>query len=394
MRSAHVPREVFAEEIEAFLERLDAVAAARVVANEAGEIERIYATTTSGRDDGSIRRAITSALMSQYNLHVDGWRVHIAQLQADVEAEPVPDCQLVRLEETLSEAMTRVTVDLRYERDEVTKTITGSAQAPPGPVHRLRTIALAAVDALRPLIERAGSRPALEGLQFVPFAGTTVVLAAVSLASEHASILRVGSETIRGSEAEAVVGAVLDAVRKPVRGFVSPEPRRADRQRQFEGLRRHYEQMVRAGGTERPPAVAGGAGSAGSAAPAGAAPEPPAVPSDEDTIQSLAEIRPEREGGASLVMREDIRPEGQPAGARPAPRPSMEDAFYRRLVTTGAPVHIRCRDGYEIPAAVVKDFGTYSLLVEVNGIQELVFKHGIIAIRPYGPIPSEPLPTA
>jgi sRNA-binding regulator protein Hfq len=29
-------------------------------------------------------------------------------------------------------------------------------------------------------------------------------------------------------------------------------------------------------------------------------------------------------------------------------------------------------------------------MVEVNGVQELVFKHGIIAIRPYGPLPPEP----
>jgi sRNA-binding regulator protein Hfq len=55
----------------------------------------------------------------------------------------------------------------------------------------------------------------------------------------------------------------------------------------------------------------------------------------------------------------------------------------------GAPVYIRCRDGYEIPSAIVRDFGTYCLMVEVNGIQELVFKHGIIAIRPYSPLPAE-----
>jgi sRNA-binding regulator protein Hfq len=29
----------------------------------------------------------------------------------------------------------------------------------------------------------------------------------------------------------------------------------------------------------------------------------------------------------------------------------------------------------------VKDFGTYSLLVETRGGRELVFKHGIISIR-------------
>lgn len=400
-----MPQEVFAEEIEEFLERLDAVAAARVVANEAGEIERIYATTESTRDDGAIRRAITSALLSQYNLHLDGWRVQIAHLEPIAEPEPVPDCHLIRLEETLSESATRVEVHLRYERDGAAKTITGSAQSPPGHVHRLRTIALATINALRPLVERSGTRPGLEGLTVMPFAGASVVLAAVSLASEHASLLRVGCDSVTGSEAEAVVGAVLDAVRKPVRSFAPPERRRTDRYRQFEGLRRHYEQLIRTSAdlptraapliAEEPPGgdSSGAADAPGPAEEPGEAedvgePEPP-----ENAIQSIAEIRPEREGGALPVTREEVRPEG-PAGARPGPRPSMEDNFYRRLVATGAPVHIRCRDGYEIPAAVVKDFGTYSLLVEVSGIQELVFKHGIIAIRPYGPLPPEHLPTA
>ncbi len=89
-------------------------------------------------------------------------------------------------------------------------------------------------------------------------------------------------------------------------------------------------------------------------------------------------------------MREEIRHEG--AMAKPAPRLSVEDSFYRRLVTTGVPVHIRCRDGYEIPTAIIRDFGTYSLMVEVAGVMELVFKHGIISIRPYGPLPPESMP--
>jgi len=394
-----LPQEVFAEEIEAFLERLDAVAAARVVANDAGEIERIYATTESTRDDGAIRRVITSALLSQYNLLLDGWRVQVAHLEPEAEPEPVPDCHLIRLEETITETATRVVVDLRYERDGAVKTITGSAQAPAGQVHRMRTIALATVEAVRPLVERGGNRPTLEGLTMMPFAGVSVALAAVSLASEHASLLRVGSESVAGSEAEAVVGAVLDAVRKPVRSFAPSERRRPDRHRQFEGLRRHYEQMIHTSAdlaSRAAPLVPDASGNAESPGDAEAPnesedagePEPPI-----DIIHSVAEIRPEREGGALPVTREDVRPEGPPA-ARPVPRPSIEDSFYRRLVTTGAPVHIRCRDGYEIPAAVVKDFGTYSLLVEVSGIQELVFKHGIIAIRPYGPLPPEHLPTA
>jgi len=376
---------VFAEEIEGFLERLDAVAAVRVVANEDGEIERIYATTESGRDDHAIRRAITSALMSQYNLHVDGWRVQVARLEPEAQPERIPECQLVRLEETISEGMTRVVVDLRYEREGTPKTISGSTQAPPGQAQRLRAVALATVDALRPLLERTGSRPELEGLSVLPFAGATVVMAAVSLASARGALLRVGCETVAGSEAEAAVGAVLDAVRKPVRTLIAPTGRRDDRQQRYESLRRQYQRMIQ---TSPPPTTAARPGE-----PEGEDTAPPSAPApeagaSEDVIHSMAEIRPEREGGATLMIREEARPEGPPA--KPAPRPAMEDTFYRRLATTGVPVHIRCRDGYEIPTAIVRDFGTYCLLVEVNGVQELLFKHGIIAIRPSAPLPPEP----
>jgi len=105
-------------------------------------------------------------------------------------------------------------------------------------------------------------------------------------------------------------------------------------------------------------------------------------------VYDMSEIRPERQGGAT-VMREEIRADG-PTGTKSPPRLSVEDAFYRRLVASAVPVYIRCRDGYEIPSAIVRDFGTYSLLIENNGTQELLFKHGIIAIRPYGPLPPEP----
>ncbi len=378
-----MPREVFAEEIETFLERLDAVAATRVVANEAGEIERIYVTTESTRDDGAIRRAITSALMSQFNLPVDGWRIQIAHFELTPELESLPECRLARLEETITETLTRAQVELRYEREGVPKTLIGTAQAPPGQAHRLRTVAAAAIEALRPLAQRSGNKPSLEGLTLMPFAGATVALAAISMASERASLLHVGAAVVSTSEAEAVVGAVLDAVRKPTRPVEKAGGVRPDRRHQIEGLRQHYERLLRGDG-----------GQAG-------APEPARMPTPEgtpvtgvaaapaqDPDQQLADIRPEREGGAAIVTRDEIRGDAQSAAKAP-PRASVEDVFYRRLVATGAPVHIRCRDGYEIPTAVVKEFGTYSLLVEVNGVQELVFKHGIIAIRPYGPLPPE-----
>ncbi len=424
-------REVFAEEIETFLERLDAITAARVVANEAGEIERIYLTTESGRDDAAIRRTIGSALISQFNLPVEGWRVQIAHLEPPPGAEGLPACHLVRLEETITETMTKVVVDLRYEREGAQKTTTGSAQSPPGQAHRLRTVALATIEALRPLLERLGVRPSLEGLNLVSFAGATVGMVAVSLATDKSSVLQVGAEPVTASETEAVVQAVLDAAQKPLRPVGAANRARVDRQRQFEGLRRHYERLIRTGQepaaaamaveasaeetgevrdtdereSSEPESFGGGRGAQPSTPGPQLATLPHARPSNEqgdtfqakstdaDVIHDMAEIRPELQGGAATVMREEYRHDGSTVAKAP-PKQSMEDAFYRRLVMAGAPVYIRCRDGYEIPSAIVKDYGTYCLMVEVNGIQELVFKHGIIAIRPYSALPPEPGPTS
>ena len=59
-----------------------------------------------------------------------------------------------------------------------------------------------------------------------------------------------------------------------------------------------------------------------------------------------------------MSTREDIqRAEG---AARPS-RGALEDDFYRRLVQSGARVHIRCRDGYE-----VADGGSFGLFGGVN----------------------------
>ena len=100
---------------------------------------------------------------------------------------------------------------------------------------------------------------------------------------------------------------------------------------------------------------------------------------DQDEVATLEQIRPERQGGVEVVQPMN-RPDME--RGRFAPKSSMEDDFIKHLMATGVAVHIRCRDGYEITDGVVKDFGTYSLLVETGGGRELVFKHGIISIRP------------
>ncbi len=69
-------------------------------------------------------------------------------------------------------------------------------------------------------------------------------------------------------------------------------------------------------------------------------------------------------------------PQGAGAGR------NLEDDHYRRLVTSGARVHISCVDGQLIEDARIKDFGTYALLVESDDGEELVWKHAIITMYP------------
>lgn len=100
---------------------------------------------------------------------------------------------------------------------------------------------------------------------------------------------------------------------------------------------------------------------------------------DPDVLTDLSQIRPEKRGGTAM----SVHQEPSRAGLVPprTGRPSMEETFYQSLVDGQTPVHLRCRDGYELPHATVKDVGTYTLLIETAVGTELVYKHAIISIR-------------
>ena len=87
----------------------------------------------------------------------------------------------------------------------------------------------------------------------------------------------------------------------------------------------------------------------------------------------------ETKGGTTLSLQHD--PSVSAAVGRGMRAPGVEEAFYRSLVAERTPVHLRCRDGYEVPHAIVRDAGTYALLVETEDGLELFFKHAIISIR-------------
>ncbi len=356
-----VPNEIFAEDIEALLKRLEGVTAARVVATDAGEIDRIYITASSEHDPTSVRRMVASALMSAYSLSLDGWRVQVARLREN--GSRLATWRVQRIEDVISETSARVVVELRGD-GETGPRLVGTARGLPDATNRLRTAASATLAALRPVLDAEEQRATVESISVVPLAGREAVVVAVAISSTTHAGLYIGASVIDANEPEAVISATLEAVSKRTSLGQKRGSTMKDRREQLESMRAHYRQVR--GPQRQLPTVA----------PTG---EPEA--SREDVGSGLAQIRPERQGGAAVGAREEaIRQEAD--RTRTVAKGLMEDEFFRQLVTTGAPVHIRCRDGYEIPEGVLTGFGTYSLMVVTDAGEELVFKHGIISIRP------------
>jgi sRNA-binding regulator protein Hfq len=430
-----MPSEVYAEDLEALLERLDGVAAARVVATDAGEIDRVYITAEGDEDEPAIRRSVGSALMSGYSLAVDPWRIRVARLRP---AGPTrPRWFMQRVEEILTATDVRVSVELRAAEGP-TAALIGRARGPLDAASRLRAAAQATLDALKAWLEADDRRAAVETISLLPLATGRAIVVVLSLAGPASADRYIGAAIVEGSEAEAVIAATLDALGKRGTALQRRGWMMRDRQDELESMEAHFRrlrepqrvmpQLARAPAlpANGPAEYAGPAEDAGPTEDGGSAedarpaervpvetfhpriepripgqpmpgpriPEPriqeqPAVDSgevaperdDEDEVATLEQIRPERPGGAEVAQPMN-RPEIE--RGRFSPKSSMEDEFIKHLMATGTPIHIRCRDGYEITDGIVRDFGTYSLLVETRGGRELVFKHGIISIRPLG----------
>jgi sRNA-binding regulator protein Hfq len=371
-----VASEIFAEDIEALLERLEGVASARVVANDAGQIERIYVTAAADRDETALRRVVGAALMSQYSLAIDGWRIRIARLRPQQDA-PAGRWELSRMEELLSPTTSRITVQLRPDNNRG-RGLTGSAEGPTDPANRRRTAALATLDALKSVFESEGWKATVETITSVPLAAGEAVVVGLSLSSPVDSQQHVGTAISEGNEAEAVIAATLDAIGKRTLQSDQGGWTMKDRREQLEAMRAHYRSrrevqrdMPVLSETERS--------------------EPASEEEDEHMPEGgparMAQIRPERPGGATAAS-PGAAVEGRSEGGRPGTeqrggsKGGMEDDYFRHLITTSIPIHIRCRDGYEITEAVLKEFGTYTLLIETDEGRELIFKHAIISIQP------------
>ncbi len=396
-----MPREVFAEEIERFLGTLEGVASARVSTTPAGEIAQVYVTAERTADPRALRRRVSTALLSTYSLPVDPWRVLVTQFRGGIRPAEIPRFRVVRVEETVSAVEITATVKIGWIREGREKVATGRARGPAGPASRLRTVAAAAVDAVRDALDPAQRDVSVQRAASVTFLDQPVTLVGISVSTPR------GSETYIGTAwqeemPEVAVSAVLDAVTRWLlrAAFAAETPPPEDRREQLEAMR-HFVRAAERGGP-----VDGGVLRFPGADPFGEDPAEVQADDDQEMASEMAgdvseasgfeppgeapetngpekspgpEISPEKRGGAAMsVHQEPARGGLVPPRGRTT---TMEETFYQSLVEAKTPVHLRCRDGYELPRAVVKDISTYTMLVETPKGTELIFKHAIISIR-------------
>lgn len=372
-------KQVSAEEIERFLGTVDGVASARLLTSASGGIDQIYVTASELTERRAARRAIVAALMTTYGIPIEPWRVQVAHLRrvplADARA-----LEVVRVEETLTAAETEVRVQVRWARAGEPRTATGRAAAPSGAGPRLRALAEATIDAVRAVLEPASRRIAVHQVSVATSMDRPLVLVALAAGPPSDQGMFVGAAFQREGPLDAAVAATLDAVLKWFLHAAADEGGEGgagDRRARLEAMR-HFARSDGGGLSGQPaPSAAAPDAAPDPAAPDLAAPSPRPSP---DVLEDLGEIRPEQKGGAVMATHHEGARVGM-ASLRPA-RQAVEEEFYQPLIEARTPVHIRCRDGYEIAHAIVRDLGTYTILVEAGGATELVYKHAIISIRP------------
>ena len=445
-----MPREIFADEIERFLQGLEGVSSARVLTGPGGEISYVYITTESAPDSRGLRRGVVAALQSRFGIPVEEWRVRVTQLRAGLQPVEIPRFRVVRVEETASAADLAVTVKLQWMRGSDVRSATGQARGRGGSVQRPRTLAAAALAAVRDALDVSHADLTLERVGALTFLDRPVVLVALSSGGPQSRgaagnpggpAMFVGTAfddaALPGSDdaAEPAITATLDAVtRWMLHAALVIEPGRSTHRRERLEAMRHYvldasrgeppapespavmesepaqrvsgdpitppepripdspaalKWQFRAAYREPAAAEAGGApgyGGMSRIAPARSLPRrleivrnghdrvgPPAG------VTSPRETGPHTRGGTAMGLQQDTA--DAPSGVRAPRSAGVEDNFYRSLVLERTPVHLRCRDGYEVPEAIIRDAGTYALLVETPDGLELFFKHAIISVR-------------
>ena len=205
-------------ELERELCRLPEVNAARIVADDIGRPVEVHILAAATKHAKQVARDIQSVAMASFGLELDRRIISVVQLDAGEgggdESAPGTAMAVGRViigsitsEQHGLRSLVRVTL-LRDDEE-----MTGFAEGSVAPSTRHRVVAQATLDALRQLMPAADSAE-VEMATVMSLGLRDVAVATVVFVSPPHEEVMSGSAVVRGSEAEAVTRAVLDATNR------------------------------------------------------------------------------------------------------------------------------------------------------------------------------------
>ena len=213
------------EDIEASLDEVGEIKAARVVVSPEGVIQEVHVLALPTKQPKQLVRDIESTLMARFGIPIDHKKISIALLGRDaIKPEAAPTSaerntaarpRICSINATVSGVQASASVMLEIGGTEYA----GNASGPASQTGRLRLVALATLDAVSNYTDATISF-ALEDVAILQLGREKVAVSCIALVSSAGEQTFSGSAMVRQNNNDSVVRATLDAINRRM-GFLT-----------------------------------------------------------------------------------------------------------------------------------------------------------------------------
>ena len=204
------------QDCEQAIRQIKSVTAARINADQLGEIEEVHVLAGAGRSPKQVVRDIESVFAAQFGMEIDHKKISVAQVGDDNEIPPAyvesARPKLVGVTLRTVNRMAEVKVEL-LSGDQI---IEGLASGPSSANNKLRLFAEATLKALAPLMSDQVTL-VTEDVGLVKLGKQQAALVLVTIIMPMGEQSFTGCVLVQNDDREAVVKATLDAVNRKLR---------------------------------------------------------------------------------------------------------------------------------------------------------------------------------
>ncbi|HEX3014895.1 MAG TPA: hypothetical protein VHQ46_00695 [Desulfobacteria bacterium] len=203
-------KELSLTDLEQAIKQVKSVNAARIRADQQGEIEEIHVLASAGRNPKQVVRDIESVLAAQFDLQIDHKKISVVQFGDEEEQiAPFPEYFRPRLVGVTMRTVNTI-AEVVVELSAGEQTLQGVARGHASTYNRLRLVVEATLNAVETLTGQ-GCAFVAEDVVITQLAKRSLAQVAITLIAPGGELILVGCALVRSDDREAVVRATLDA---------------------------------------------------------------------------------------------------------------------------------------------------------------------------------------